>query len=128
MNIQEAGFWLSIIVNIVAVAYFTGRLKAQSEAHTETLKEIKKNFKETIDEIKKEFKEKLQEFKDNIYQKMNDNAKNFKEHIDRLEEKQDKHNSVIERTYKLENIEKVHEEQIKVANHRIEDLEHKLEN
>ena len=36
--------------------------------------------------------------------------------LDKVEEKMDKHNSVIERTYILE-------EQIKVANHRITDLE-----
>lgn len=36
--------------------------------------------------------------------------------IEQLEKKVDKHNTVIERTYVLE-------EQMKVANHRIEDLE-----
>lgn len=36
--------------------------------------------------------------------------------IEQLEKRVDKHNSVIERTYKLE-------EQMKVANHRIDDLE-----
>ena len=36
--------------------------------------------------------------------------------IDQLEKKVDKHNEVIKRTYVLE-------EQMKVANHRIEDLE-----
>ena len=40
-----------------------------------------------------------------------------------LEKKQDKHNDVIERTYKLEEVTALHEEKIKVANHRIEDLE-----
>ena len=40
-----------------------------------------------------------------------------------LEKKQDKHNDVIERTYKLEQTTAVIEEQIKVANHRIDDLE-----
>lgn len=40
-----------------------------------------------------------------------------------LEKKQDKHNSLIERTYKLEKVAEVHDEQIKVTNHRIEDLE-----
>lgn len=39
--------------------------------------------------------------------------------IEQLEKKVDKHNSVVERTYQLE-------EKIKVANHRIEDLEKKL--
>ena len=43
--------------------------------------------------------------------------------IDRLEEKQDKHNRVIERTYRLEEQVSVHEEKLKVAGHRIEDLE-----
>ena len=40
--------------------------------------------------------------------------------IQQLEKKVEKHNSVVERTYLLE-------EKIKVANHRIEDLERKVE-
>ena len=40
-----------------------------------------------------------------------------------LEKKVDKHNNLIERTYKLEELTAVQEEQIKAANHRIEDLE-----
>ena len=43
--------------------------------------------------------------------------------LDKLEEKVDKHNSVIERTFKLEEQAALIEERIKVANHRIEDLE-----
>lgn len=43
--------------------------------------------------------------------------------LEQLENKANKHNSVIERTYKLEKQESVIEEQIKVINHRIEDLE-----
>lgn len=43
--------------------------------------------------------------------------------IDQLEKKVDKHNQIIERTYKLEEAQAVIEEQIKVANHRISDLE-----
>lgn len=45
--------------------------------------------------------------------------------IEQLEKKVDKHNNVIERTYHLEEAEAVIKEQIKVANHRIEDLEKK---
>lgn len=40
-----------------------------------------------------------------------------------LSDRVEKHNNVIERTYKLEELTAVQEEQIKVANHRIEDLE-----
>lgn len=46
-----------------------------------------------------------------------------KEHVKNLEAKQDKHNQVIERTFKLEEHTAVIDEQIRVANHRISDLE-----
>ena len=44
--------------------------------------------------------------------------------MEQLEHKVDKHNKVIERTYKLEEHEALVDEKIKVINHRIEDLEH----
>ena len=47
--------------------------------------------------------------------------------IEQLEKKVDKHNTVIERTYKLEEAQAVIQEQIKVANHRIGDLEKERE-
>lgn len=43
--------------------------------------------------------------------------------ISQLEKKVEKHNSVVERVYQLEKGEAVIEEEIKVANHRIADLE-----
>lgn len=43
--------------------------------------------------------------------------------LEQLEKKVDKHNSVIERTFALEEREAIIEEKIKVANHRIDDLE-----
>ena len=43
--------------------------------------------------------------------------------LEQLEKKVEKHNNLIERTYKLEEEEKITEEKIKVINHRIEDLE-----
>lgn len=45
--------------------------------------------------------------------------------IKELEKKQDKHNAVIERTYRLEERMELVEERQKVANHRISDLEEK---
>ena len=44
--------------------------------------------------------------------------------IQALTKQVEKHNQVIERVYKLEQGEAVMHEEIKVANHRIEDLEH----
>ena len=46
--------------------------------------------------------------------------------LEQLEKKVDKHNTVIERTFKLEEAQAVMQEQIKVANHRIEDLEREV--
>ncbi len=43
--------------------------------------------------------------------------------LEQLEEKVNKHNNVIERTYKLEEQEALLEERVRVANHRIDDLE-----
>lgn len=43
--------------------------------------------------------------------------------IQELDKKVEKHNKVIERVYKLEQLDEVEKEQIKVINHRIEDLE-----
>ena len=43
--------------------------------------------------------------------------------IEQLEKKVEKHNNIIERVYKLEQADAVEEEEIKVINHRIADLE-----
>ena len=47
--------------------------------------------------------------------------------LDELTKKVEKHNSIIDRTYKLEEQTALQEEKIKVANHRIEDLERRVE-
>ena len=46
--------------------------------------------------------------------------------IDQLEQKVNKHNNLIERTYAIEKRLDVDEEKIKVANHRIDDIEQEL--
>jgi len=47
----------------------------------------------------------------------------FEQKLVDIEAKQDKHNNLIERTYKNEKDISVIKEQIKVENHRIDDLE-----
>ena len=46
--------------------------------------------------------------------------------LEQLERKVEVHNQVIDRVYKLEERTELQEEKIKVANHRIEDLEQTL--
>ncbi len=43
--------------------------------------------------------------------------------IEQLEKKVDKHNNLIERVFELEKTQRVTDEKITVANHRIDDLE-----
>lgn len=47
--------------------------------------------------------------------------------IEQLEKRVDKHNHVIERVYRLEEKDAIHDEQMRVANHRIADLERREE-
>lgn len=47
----------------------------------------------------------------------------FEEKLTSIEKKQDKHNSLIERTYCIERDISVLKEKLKVEEHRIEDLE-----
>lgn len=44
--------------------------------------------------------------------------------IEQLEKKVEQHNNVVKRVYELEKEKAVFEEELKVANHRIQDLEH----
>ena len=46
--------------------------------------------------------------------------------LEQLEEKVNKHNQVVERTYRLEERSELQEEKIKVVNHRIKDLENEV--
>lgn len=43
--------------------------------------------------------------------------------LDELTKQVEKHNQIVERTYRLEEAQKVMEERIKVGNHRLDDLE-----
>ena len=44
--------------------------------------------------------------------------------LEQLEQKVNKHNNLVERTYALEESVALMDERVKVANHRIADLEH----
>jgi hypothetical protein len=54
----------------------------------------------------------------------NDNIVLISYRLEQLEQKVDKHNNLIDRTYDLERRTTVLEEKQDVANHRIADLEH----
>jgi hypothetical protein len=62
----------------------------------------------------------------NNHYQQNQTRKLIEYKIEELTKRVDKHNNVIERVYKLEQHEAVTDEQIKVANNRIKDLEKAL--
>lgn len=43
--------------------------------------------------------------------------------IEQLEKKVEKHNNLVERTYKIEEEQEIEKEKFKVINHRLDDLE-----
>jgi hypothetical protein len=47
--------------------------------------------------------------------------------IEQLEQQVEKHNKLVERTFRLEEQQQLTDERVRVANHRIEDLERKEE-
>lgn len=59
----------------------------------------------------------------NNYYQGNATRKLLEYRLTKLEEKVDKHNKVVERTYRLEEATSLQDEKIKVINHRIQDLE-----
>ena len=63
----------------------------------------------------------------NSHYQSNTTRKLIEYKIEELTKRVEKHNNVIERTYKLEELTALQEEKIKVANHRIDDLERKSE-
>lgn len=84
---------ITVIVNIVAITKFVTTQKV------------------SLDAMKESFKE----FKESIYSQIDRNQKHTEEHIKRLEEKQDKHNNLIERMA-------IVEQSTKSAHHRIDEM------
>lgn len=92
---------LSILVNLIVLAFFAGVYVCTIRNHDKKIDEMKEYFSEKINDVKAIFKEQLS----------------------RVEEKQDKHNNLVERTFINERDISILKEQVKVENHRIGDLE-----
>lgn len=82
---------VSIVINIVAIAYFAG-------VHSEG----QKNLKTTVEQMQKNFDEKVKDLKKSFQEKVDDLKKDFQERFNKVEEKQDKHNNLIERMVRVE--------------------------
>ena len=110
-------------LNILTIVFFAGVYFSTIKNHSKQIDELKKDFKENIEHIKKDFEENIVHIRKDFEEKFEDLKMSVGEHFLRVEKKQDIHNQVIERTYNLERNFSIQNEQIKVANHRIKDIE-----
>lgn len=96
---------LSIVINIVAIAYFMGKNQTTQDFLKTSIQALEKNIAGKIENLKENIDEKIQDIKEHT-----------RGDFDRLEKKQDKHNNLIERMAKVE-------ESSKSAHHRIDGME-----
>lgn len=126
------------IVTTMITATVTYRLSSKKDRDTQVAAvkaELIKYHEKNRDEIRDIRQNDLREIRDDVTQ-MGANLqsqislieltlKHTHEDVVTLSNRVEKHNGVIEKTYRLEDNDKLLEEKIKVANHRIDDLERK---
>jgi hypothetical protein len=105
---------------IVAFGTWHISMKKDREKQTEEVKQI-------LNDHREEYLTQIRSVKDDITG-INSNVQTqialISQQINTLSSRVEKHNQIVERTYKLEELTAVQSEKISVANHRIDDLEH----
>ena len=114
--------------------------KQVNEAHSfavNALNKLEKSLVDTLNEHREDYIKSIKNIEDSItemqgtYQqtvaivelKIENLEKSNTKHLEQLKEAQNKHNNLMERTFLLEKNSAVHDQMIKVANHRIDDIE-----
>ena len=136
--IEALPFISSMIVGVLsAILTYLASEHTTKQKHEEAKAQTAREHTKQLESFKTEILERLDAQEHKYNQGMNDlynmitdikatcqqTAAVTEEKLEQLEKKQDKHNAVIERTFKLEARADVLEEKISVANHRIADLE-----
>lgn len=117
--IALACFIMSLLVNVIIVVVFLVKQSDNLKFLKETFETSKTNVMKTVGEYKKEMTEKFDELKKDINNQIDKNQKYTEEHIKRLEQKQDKHNNLVERMVRVE-------DSTKSSHHRIDTIEDRL--
>lgn len=125
--------WCALIAGAVTLLTSIGsfqvsvrkdREKAKDELKAELIKYHEKN-KEEIQIIREKD---LREIRDDVTEmgaSLQQKIAVIETNLNNLRSSVEKHNQVVERVYRLEDTDKLLDEKIAVANHRIADLEHK---
>lgn len=104
-------------------------LKAYYQMNREEIEKIKQGDLKEIREDITQTREDITQMGANLQQKIARvelNQSHMREDVVVLSNRVEKHNGVIERTYRLEDNDKLLEEKISVGNHRIADLEEEV--
>lgn len=132
--------WTSIICSLISSGVvLIGYILVDKREKNKQLDAFKTEIVKTLSDHRKEYLDGIEEVKDNIteikavYQqntaivelKIEALEKAQTHHLDELKREQQKHNNLISRMYEVEAKQAVQEEMIRVANHRISDLEGK---
>jgi len=131
------GIWIALITGAVTLitsitssilVFKSETKKTQANQEEKQQKQID-DLREMLVDHKKEYMSEIEEVKDSITQmqavyQQSTAIINLK--IDSLEKKQDQHNGLISRMYGVESSQKLLEEQLKVSNHRLSDVEEEL--
>lgn len=124
----------SLSSSILVFIFNTKKLRADQEKlqadqlakQNEKIESIQKEIQTTLEAHRKEYLEGIQDVHDGITEmkaEYNKSQSIIELKIENLSNRVEKHNNVIERTYALEKETEVLKEMVKVANHRINDLE-----
>lgn len=100
-------FLFSIVINLIAIGIIFGTYKTTIEFMQTQIREMKEQSEKDKEELKEYFLAKNEDIKNH-----------FEEHLNRVEEKQDKHNNLVERMV-------IVEQSAKSAHHRIDTIENK---
>lgn len=115
----------SLTASLLTNSQSNKKLKAEQD---ENITNQMKSLKSHLDESREVYLQKIVDVQSKISEmkhKQELNQQALEMQIVTLSERVEKHNNVIERTYRVEQDIALLKEQIKVANHRIEDVERK---
>lgn len=115
----------SLTASLLTNSQSNKKLKAEQD---ENITNQMKSLKSHLDESQEVYLQKIVDVQSKISEmkhKQELNQQALEMQIVTLSERVEKHNNVIERTYRVEQDIALLKEQIKVANHRIEDVERK---
>ncbi len=113
--IALGGLLVTVLANIVAIVIFLTRQSDNLKFLEKTFEASKANVIDSVNNYKESITKEFEKFKEEIKEKIKENQEHTKEHIKRLEEKQDKHNNLIERMVRVE-------DSAKSAHKRLDDL------